>query len=70
MNKDILDFVTFCIGALSLSLKISRSDVFARLKEVNLINDYIVPCYDVLHTFSRSYILDDITDMMKRKGVL
>ncbi len=70
MNKDILDFVTFCIGALSLSLKISRSEVFARLKEVNLINDYIVPCYDVLHTFSRSYILDDITDMMKRKGVL
>ncbi|MCD8291365.1 MAG: DUF3791 domain-containing protein [Prevotella sp.] len=70
MSKDILDFVTFCIGALSLSLKISRSDVFARLKEANLINDYIVPCYDVLHTFSRSYILDDITDMMKRKGVL
>lgn len=70
MNKDILDFVTFCVGAVALSLNISRTDVFARLKKANLIDDYIVPGYDVLHTFSRHYIVEDIIDMMKRKGVL
>jgi len=70
MNKDILDFVTFCVGAVALSLKMSRTDVFARLKKANLVHDYIVPGYDALHTFSRHYIVEDITDMMKRKGVL
>ncbi|WP_347144293.1 DUF3791 domain-containing protein [Parabacteroides distasonis] len=70
MNKDILDFVTFCVGAVALSLNMPRTVVFARLKKANLIYDYIVPGYDVLHTFSRQYIVEDITDMMKRKGVL
>jgi hypothetical protein len=70
MNKDILDFVTFCVGAVALSLDMPRTDVFARLKKANLIDDYIVPGYDVLHTFSRHYIVEDIIDMMKRKGVL
>ena len=56
MNKDILDFVTFCVGAVALSLDMPRTDVFARLKKANLIDDYIVPGYDVLHTFSRHYI--------------
>ena len=70
MNKDILDFVTFCVGAVALSLDMPRTDVFVRLKKANLIDDYIVPGYDVLHTFSRHYIVEDIIDMMKRKGVL
>ena len=70
MNKDILDFVTFCVGAVALSLDMPRTDVFARLKKANLIDDHIVPGYDVLHTFSRHYIVEDIIDMMKRKGVL
>lgn len=70
MNKDILDFVTFCIGAVALELNMPRTEVYARLNKVGLIKDYISDGYDVLHTFSRSYIIDDIMDMMKRKGVL
>ena len=70
MNKDVLDFVTFCIGAVALKLQMSRSEVFSRLKRANLISDYIAAGYDILHTFSRSYITDDIIDMMKIKGVL
>ncbi len=70
MNKDILDFVTFCVGAVALKLNLSRTEVFAKLKKANLIDDYISPGYDILHTFSRSYIVDDITDMMRRRGVL
>ncbi|MDE5572418.1 MAG: DUF3791 domain-containing protein, partial [Muribaculaceae bacterium] len=32
--------------------------------------DYIVPSYDVLHTFSSRYLMDDLTDYMAEKGVL
>ncbi|MCD8266565.1 MAG: DUF3791 domain-containing protein [Prevotellaceae bacterium] len=70
MNEDALYFLTFCVGAVALSLKMTRTEVYARLKAADLVNDYIVPGYDILHTFSRSYIVEDIIDMMKRKGVL
>ncbi len=70
MNKDVLEFVTSCVGAVALSLNMSRTEVFARLKNADLVNDYIVEGYDVLHTFSRPYIIEDIVDMMKFKGVL
>lgn len=70
MNKDVLEFLTFCVGAVALHLNLSRQEVYRRLKSSGTIDDYIVPGYDVLHTFGRSYIVDDITDFMKSKGVL
>ena len=35
-----------------------------------IIDDYIVPCYDVLHTFSKEYIVEDLVSYMRKKGVL
>ncbi len=70
MDKDILGFVTFCIGAVAQSQKQSRNEVYGKLKRSGILYDYIVPCYDVLHTFSSQYIVDDITDYMRKKGVL
>lgn len=70
MNKDVLEFLTFCVGAVALHLNLSRQNVYKRLKLSGIIDNYIVPGYDVLHTYGRSYIVDDITDLMKRKGVL
>ena len=28
------------------------------------------PCYDVLHTFSKEYIVDDLTESLREKGVI
>lgn len=70
MNKEELSFVTFCIGALSRHLQISRSEIYNRLKESGILYDYIVPCFDVLHSFGSDYIVDDLCELMKKKGVL
>lgn len=70
MNIKVLEFVTYCIGALSLKLRLPRHDVYKRLKSSGILDEYIVPCYDVLHTFGRSYIVDDLLECMKKKGVL
>ena len=35
----------------------------------NILNGYIVPEYEVLHTQSREYIVDDLLDVMKERGV-
>ena len=70
MDKKTLEFVTFCISRLSLLLKLPQQEVYKRLKDSGILFDYIVPSYDVLHTFSSRYLMEDLTDYMKDKGVL
>lgn len=70
MDRKTLDFVTYCISKLSLSLKMPQQEVYKRLKSSGILYDYIVPSYDVLHTFSSRYLMEDLTEFMKEKGVL
>lgn len=70
MDIQTLEFVTYCISKLSQALKMSQRDVYRRLMQSGILYDYIVPSYDVLHTFSSRYLVEDITDYMKEKGVL
>lgn len=70
MDKNTLEFVTYCIGRLSLLLHLPQRDVYDRLKRSGILYDYIVPSYDVLHTFGSNYLMEDLIDYMKEKGVL
>ena len=70
MDKNVLDFVTFCIGRLSLLLNMSQKEVYNKLYTSGILYDYIVPSYDVLHTFSINYLMEDLIGYMKEKGVI
>lgn len=70
MDKKTLEFVTYCISKLSQVLNLPQREVYRRLKESGILYDYIVPSYDVLHTFGSRYLMDDLTDYMREKGVL
>lgn len=70
MDYKILNFVIFCVGSVADSLKMSARDIYRKMSQADIISGYIVPCYDVLHTFSREYIVEDLVDLMNKKGVL
>jgi hypothetical protein len=70
MDKKTLEFVTYCISKLSQVLMLPQREVYCRLKQSGILYGYIVPSYDVLHTFSSRYLIDDLTDYMREKGVL
>lgn len=70
MDHNNIEFVTFCIGNLSRRLGMSATDVYLKLKQSGILTDYIIPCYDVLHTFGKEYLMEDLTEYMKEKGVL
>jgi hypothetical protein len=70
MSCNNIDFVTFCIGNLSRRLNLSAVEVYRRLKKSGILTDYIVPSYDVLHTFGKEYLMEDLTEYMREKGVL
>ncbi len=70
MDAKTLDFVAYCISKLAHVLKMSQREVYRKLKDSGILYDYIVPSYDVLHTFSSRYLVEDLIDYMKEKGVL
>ena len=71
LSSEELSFAIFCIENLAQHLHIDTREVYSLLTEKsNLLYDYIIPCYDSLHTQDREYILNDIVDVMKQKGVL
>ena len=70
MDRKTLEFVTYCIAKLSAALKLPQQEVYRRLKSSGILYGYIVPSYDVLHTFSSRYLMEDLTEYMKEKGVL
>ena len=70
MNTASLQFVTFCIGQVARRLDLSQSVVYRMLKDSGILYEYIIPSYDVLHTFGSHYLTDDIIDYMREKGVI
>ena len=69
-NKEVLHFVTYCISKLGQYLNLTQQDVYMRLKKSGILEGYIIPCYDVLHTFGSRYLMEDLSEYMKEKGVL
>ena len=65
-----LEFVTYCVGNLADRLNMSASKVYKMLRSTDILNGYMIPCYDVLHTFSKEYIMDDLINLLKRRGAL
>ena len=70
MDKNKLEFVTYCIGSLSRIHKLPQKEIYNRLKSSGILQNYIIACYDVLHTFGSRYLMEDLTSYMKEKGVL
>ena len=70
MDKKTLEFVTFCISKLSILLKLPQEEIYSRLEKSGILYDYIIPSYDVLHTFSERYLMLDVMEYMNEKGVL
>ena len=70
MRTEHLDFITFCVGSLSDALRMSASQVYGALRSSGVLNDYIVTCYDVLHTFSKDYLVEELTEVLKERGAL
>ena len=65
-----LEFAIFCIENIAAKLGVSAEKVYDALTEKSdILNDYIIPEYEILHTQGKEYIVDDIIDVMYERGV-
>ena len=64
-----IEFAIFCIENIATSLNKDSVETYDILKTSEILDEYILPCYNVLHTQGKDYIVNDIIELMKRKGV-
>ena len=58
----VMEFVIFAIESAAQKLGIPAPTLYNRLEKLNLIRQYLISGYDMLHTQSREYIADTLVE--------
>ena len=65
-----LEFAIFCIENVAAKLGVHAELVYQAFTEKsNILNGYLVPEYEVLHTQSRDYFVNELLEVMQERGV-
>ena len=68
LTKDeiIMGFVVSCIEDVADTLGVDYFEVYQRMDAVKMIEEYIIPNYEVLHSESRKNVTEGLIDTLKR----
>jgi hypothetical protein len=70
-NDRELEFAIFCVENIAIRLATDAEKVYDALTaKSDILSSYIIPCYDILHTQDKDYIIDDVLGVMKERGVV
>ena len=61
-----MSFVASCIEDVADKLSLDYMEVYERMKAVGMIDKYIIPHFNVLHTESRENVTAGMIDTLKR----
>lgn len=65
LNKDEIEFSVFCIENVASALGLKGEETYQLLAErSDILDEYIIPNYEVLHTQDKQYIVNDIIEYM------
>lgn len=65
-NEIIMGFVASCIEDVADTLGVDYLEVYRRMDAVMMIDEYIIPNYEVLHSESRKNVTMGLIDTLKR----
>ena len=63
VDGKVMEFVIFAIE--SAARKLGIPALYNRLEKLNLIRQYLISGYDMLHTQSREYIADTLVETLE-----
>ena len=68
LTKDeiIMGFVASCIEDVADTLGVDYYEVYRRMDAVNMIDEYIIPNYEVLNSGSRKNVTEGLIDTLKK----
>ena len=68
-SKDeiVMAFVASCIEDVANRLNVPYLEVLERMEKVNMIDKFIYPCYETLHTESRENLTSSLIETLNRR---
>ena len=68
LSKDetIMGFVASCIEDVADVLCVDYLEIYQRMDAVRMIDEYIIPHYEVLHSESRRNVTEGLIETLKR----
>ena len=67
INEKEMDFVVYCVENLANYISEDSVKVFDLLDENDLIEGYILKFYDILHTQSKEWIVEDLVEQLEKR---
>lgn len=68
-TKKEMKFSVFLFYNLAEKWGKTPAEVYKILNNTHILDDYILPCYDILHTLGTEYLMEDITEYIREKGI-
>lgn len=69
MDENKFSFVVYMIHACADRWNVAPSKVYHALKKSGCLDLYLVPNYDILHTQSTNYVVQDIEEYLNERGI-
>lgn len=68
LSKDqiIMGFVASCVEDVANCLGVDYSVIYKRMDDVGMIDKYLIPFYNTLHTESRENLTDSLIESLNR----
>lgn len=68
-KENELSFLIFILYSLADKWNKTPAVIYQILNSTGILDNYIIPGCDVLHTLGKEYLVEDITEFVKEKGV-
>ena len=68
-TADEKDFGVFLIHRLAERWVKPVPEIYSILNNTDILDGYIFKCYDTLHTLGTEYLVEDLTEFARGKGV-
>ena len=69
MDENSFSFTVYMIHACSNRWNVAPSRVYQALKRSGCLDRYLLPSYDILHTQSTDYVVQDIEEYLEERDV-
>lgn len=68
-DKDVIFFVAWLLNKIADVYGKTASEIYRSLQSANIVNDYLIPSYDVLHTMGELALIEDVQIVAAKRGV-
>lgn len=67
-TRQEIDFSMFLMYRLAERWDKPVASVYHILEQTGALENYIIPFYDVLHTLGEDYLVEDVTEYVRKRG--